>query len=382
MTRALSGLAVMVSGCGDNSPTIYELTTPFTPVFVTYRVDGHRWEIPSSHVNEDGTNTYDLSVSGPFLVVVTCTRDAGGFFTQELHAAPSEINLFNDWLYPCPAFTEPATAQVAGQMDEAGSIAIGSAAQSSAAAGSWSFQLAAPLGINDLVATTTGRILVQHGLDVQGETQLPPIDLSMHGDPMDYWDPELHGVLPNELVATNTSLLTVHDAEILLAQRGVDVPSTQRVAGDTEWMTIWVHSSSGDRYVNGRFAGAPRRDFDLMPPLSGVTFSPTTTSASWDVLPDGYEWAEVIASDGTNFESLTAGAAWIDQASTKALDFEPDVPGLDPAWRVAAPTDGESFQVWRTEITSDVVNYGTSVGGAGIPVAASQLRRMIQSRQR
>jgi len=336
--------------CGNNqdTPALVDASPPDTPddppsnivfvelfgsspTFVRFRTDGGEWQEPI-----DTGDGYELTVGDDYELVAACASEVGSDvgFIASTYAEGSSTYI------PCYApSTGSAPVQVTGTMTTPGSVFINGGDTGDTP--NWSFQLDVAIGTHDLIALDADRAIVQRDLEVLGDTKLPAIDTADGAALVER--AFTTDALADEEVTTSLLWFTTNSVAYLpLGATTVKAPPTSLVGQfDTRYFSIDAASSTGYRsvYLTDAAADAPVTDVEFLPRLDGVTFN--ADGVTWSGTLPG-EDADLYIYEGINSISVNASAGWL--AGRNKLAIDTDIPGFDPAWRLANP-DYRGFSV-------------------------------------
>jgi hypothetical protein len=209
-------------------------------------------------------------------------------------------------------------------------------------------------GTHDLVATSaypspdgSGRFVIQRGMTITGAMDVGTIDLT-NGVPFTPVPLTVTGGsgTPTLDVSLETDINDyAYVSSTSAMSSALVVPQSQLKSTDKQWIYVW----SGDSSAQAKFTGN-QTTFALPPALTGITFSPSGTSASWTTLPSDYSGAYMFAFDttvATAFE-IDATKGWLDAHPTTSFAAPTDIPGFQAGWAVMS-SSVTSMTVWRDD---------------------------------
>lgn len=197
------------AGARDDRPrelTPIAIQTDLPPDLVLYRegLDGP-W-LPAERLK---ATTYEAMVSGPYTVLIFCP-DVGFPLT-----ALTSKTLDDEPLVEYFCATPLGPLQVTGTMVQPGRVNLGDVTTQSSRA-NWSFTLPVYPGVQDLIASSTDRVLIQRGLRFTDNVALPPIDLVQQGVAMVPIAAAVTNPYPGESITALTSVRTLAAREAIL----------------------------------------------------------------------------------------------------------------------------------------------------------------------
>lgn len=349
---------LLLAACTSSGSTPVELCAT-GQALALYREGSGAWKaVPPP--GESGKSV--LPVSGDY-EILTVDKYPGDTFTTILAGTVDETRPIDS----CPE-TERATVDVTGHLT--GSLDMVWLDSWGASAGTGGgFDLTVVPGTHDLVATDaypsqdgTGHIVLHRGLNISGAMDVGTIDPTT-GTPLQ----PLPLTITNagSSVTASVSLRTSpNDFAYISSTSTPDalvMPLTMLQHGDEQRIFVW----SDNQGVEAKFTGA-QTSFALPPPLTGITFSPTATSASWAALPDPYSGAYLFAYDSTNQTGIEVSATkgWLDAHHATSLQLATDAPGYQPMWAVTTPAVSQ-LTVWRDD--GDFTYYASASANIATP---------------
>ncbi len=322
--RCLAALAA-VAACTDAGPgpNAVTVTVVGAPSVIAYRNFDGPWLQPDAGT-QDGD--FVLHVTDAYTLVLACS-DASGFDTVVRSRTFGDGD--TDFIY-CDghATALPDSAQVTGQMLQAGTVSMYDIQQSISAP--WTFSLAVPAGTRDLAAYANGKVLLRRDLPIVDGAQLEPVDVERDGLAVVPVPLVLDNIAPGDFV---TSEMDLYGANNLAWGPNVEGTTAQAIPTallrDTDQQDLFVTATSMDgqfaRTVDTWFDGSQSR-FALMPTLGGVTLAGDT--ARWGSLPQHTAVSlDLVVQTDTTFsaERISATQAWLDETGASDL-AEPELP--------------------------------------------------------
>ena len=303
-----------------------------------------------------GVNTFEISVSGPYRVVVACEGTFSTSIVEHARTAADGALL----THPC---SRPHPFVVRGQMQQPGEVFLGDFGFG-ASMSVWDFALPADSGTFDLVLLggdlTTGldRIAIRRDLEITGDIDLGSIDISRESVralvPTTFTAPN---VLSSESrsvsvdVQAGATFASIDNSVLRSESRWTArlVPDGVLRPTDHQTVTLGAYIDTDDgtvRKISSRSVSQDVRvggstSMRLPEPLGPVTFAMTADrlTATWSSLPDHDEvsLSRLSLRRGTVqllVHELRASADFLEVigATSVVLDLS-DIPGLKSEWR-------------------------------------------------
>jgi hypothetical protein len=354
-----------------NSVQVELFDTP--PIFIMYREGTGAWRVP-----EETSTGYVMHIDKQWELVSVCGDATNGFDVGVEVATFAELGDFT--FVPCfsTAFRRGTPVSLKGTMVQPGSVTTGIFNAKTSTTPNWSFDLSVDPGTLDLVASGNNRVVVRRDLDIQKATTLAKLDVVTDPTAVALGDLKLtvKGIAAGEAISTRTRLttknLTFANIARITSTTGKIAPDSLLQAGERQNITFSATSAEGFRSVFFRHTATSPTSFELLAPVTGVTFA--ELGASWPALPAGD--VEVDIGAGANFLHVFATAGAIGTA--KQLTLATDIPGFLPEWKPTTPD-------FRQLIVTD---FGTGVGRSsgisevleGLASNADDLRDRYQRR--
>jgi hypothetical protein len=296
------------------------------PVFIRYREGSGPWQEPK----RVGAN-FELRINERYELIAVCGDTSVGFDVG-VEASTFEDSGGSTYL-PCfTPFAAGATHKLSGTMAQPGTVTIGYASATGAAA-SWSFELDAYEGTVDLLAVGGGRARLVRDIEVTTATTVPAISVS--SSPLLASLPlTVTGLQSSDVLHTQTILLTANS----FLTAADETSSTARLVPDSQLepldrQYVLMRAESGDTYRRAFFrhvSSASMSQIALLPPLTDVQLAGST--ASWTTLPSGRR--QLLLYSPTSSFHIFATEDWLGTSTSLTLDTE--IPGFMPDWKPSA----------------------------------------------
>jgi hypothetical protein len=356
-----------VAGCHDDPPppgtTAVTLATSDVPYLFLAVRDGNG---PWTSLSPTATT---IDVHDDYQLIAACGDATNGFETVIQGATVDDGDHLE---FPCFGFgTTPTVVAVTGTMVQAGTVAIGIAQSSTTA--SWPFEFDVEAAPHALLAIgDNNKAIVQRDLQITADTTLPTVDTSS-------------GTATTPIAYTLTSAAAgANLTSRLLASIGPEfmfmdespstsvqtVPASLLEAGDFQHVELDAETATSIQFATVDPANSSATSIDLMPALTGVTFTDgqaawTTTLPDGDVELDAFDFADV-----PSFTHIQATAAWLGAQTQLALDTS-DVPGFQAEWRADTKVENLSLAVTTTTANAFVGSEAFPPATLAAPVARS-----------
>lgn len=358
------------------------IQTDLPPEQVLYRegLDGP-W-LPASQLK---ATTYEAMVSGPYTVLIFCPSDIGFPLTALTSKTLDDEPLVE---YFCGFPGGPL--QVTGTVVQPARVTFGEVSTQSSRT-NWTFALPAHAGVQDLIASSTDRVLIRRGLNITSNVALPPIDLALQGVALELTSPTVTNPYPGESLSALTSVRTPAAREAILHSGPLPaktVPASALTPYDHS--LISVRSTTGDdsfflfRSAKRRIQGA-LAPFTLWDPLAGKQLG---LNADGDAQ---LSWTSVAPHDTISYlayDNLTG--ATIDhlvtssyQAATgvRQVVLSTDAPGFPEERRLDLSSYNRSVLVSKEGATREGLIYEEYDLFLAATGEAPRMRELIRARR-
>jgi hypothetical protein len=350
MGAGITALALGAQGCSDDE-TVVEIATGEPPTLLAFRAQG---EAAWRALPVQGQTTFEISVDGPYEVVIVCERTgARALLSAVRYARTPEDDAFID--HGCRNSPRPFT--VRGQVVQPGEAAFAESARGTAAA-NWPFAFGTYPGTFELLLWKGDlndgleSIAIRRGIAVSGDLDFGTIDLTREA---------MHPLVPVSFTATNLLPKESKWAYVLLDTGGTSAPPF--LPFDAEWnallapecalqaadrqviqLSAITGSETSSQYaravtISARVGGATSAV--LPEPIGSAAFekSPGRLAATWATLPAHEELFLHWDSFNDDFDRAWLYTARISRSyleatggTSAALDFR-DVPGFALEWQ-------------------------------------------------
>ena len=376
MTRlAFAGFLVAAAACGDEAAQItIETTDP--PALVAFRNESSpQWQSLAT----TGTHTFKVTATGPYRVVVACSSSSAGGAIGEIARTPDDDPVVR---YSC----QDHPFRVTGQMQQVGSLAVGSTTAINAGTGApWTVNLPVAAGSFDIVMmfqdpAGAPRIAIRRDVAISGDTDLGVLDATSEN--------------AQAMVPTSFTASGVESGEVRSAFVALYTSNTTALLGlfgpSVSWDVALVPDASlrpTDRQnavlSAGLVAGSQRRfrsvnrdvrigdipSLALPAPLGSVQFEMTADRLA-ATLPAGTDYdrfilvrqGQLVGSQGSFAQTGVFSRSFIDDtAGTGAVLEFGQVPGYRSEWRLdPALPQSRQASVTRGASTADSTTSGVS----------------------
>jgi len=329
------------------APTTIAITTGRPAALVVFR-DGVN--APWQPATMKTPTSFEAQVHGPYMISVVCndviTNPGGSFDNWDTWQTGRTLD---DPHAYAACDVPPDEHAITGHMVQAGAVTLGDSSDSSST-DDWDFTLFAVNGTYDLIATTSGGIVVQRGIAVGGDLALvQPIDVVQQGTAFVTSAFSVTNAMSGETVRAAAFLETGTNSFPAVLYSGSPTavtiaPDTALLATDSQTVSLRTFSAT----PNGTAVRALRRSFRAggdtsytLPSALGDpqwTIAGTTAEVNWTLLPVIGDLTETVGGltlGGTSanyqFDMTTNFVAAT--TPTRAL-IDTDIPGYQLAWRV------------------------------------------------
>ena len=316
-----------------------------------------------------------ITVHDDYQLIAACGDSTNGFETIIQGATVDDGSAIE---LPCFAFgTLPTIVTASGTMVQAGTVAI-ELAQSSTAP-NWSFDFEVSTGAHSLLAIGDGKAIVQRGLDLESDQTLPSIDTSS-GTALTTSTFTLDHAATN---ATTTSRMVASigpDFMFMDSSPGTSIqplPASLLQSGDFQHLEFTASTDTGSQFASVDPAKTSSTSIELLPPLTGVTFSNgqaawTTTLPAGNIELDAFQFDTTVPS----FTHIQGTAAWLGAQTSLAIDTH-DIVGFQPEWLADTSTANLSMSVSTT-----VANVFVSTVAQPLATSVARDARSFRARRR
>lgn len=370
-------------GGNDGPPVTISITTGFAPALVAFRdgVDAE-WRL----AGKKAETAYEATVHGPYLVAVVCTDPSttpsfSGTTTTYAGWTPDDPRALSFCRADVPRYV------VTGHMVQAGFVQLGDFGTQSSST-NWNYNLTAPIGTFDLIATSADRVAVRRAITVGGDLAVTaPIDLAAEGTALVATPFTALNAAAADTVTVSVGLLNATSPNVPariyqgpLATAKV-APDAGLLATDTQSVSVRATTATELRALRRPFRVGGDAVFALPPALDGVQWSTTggQLSVSWGSLPEldlliGFLGGNAAGGSTPVDYELELGSRYLAATGITHFTYETDLAGFQHAWTIdvnAAYTrqlltqQGTELATLTTSSVAEMINQAALDGAPG-----------------
>lgn len=378
----------VMAACGDNQQPVEIAVPNGTPAFVAYKAAG-AWRVPAE--TERG---YRIDSEGAYQFVFVCANDQD-FDVEELFADASDgdqtLVVSTGAIESCATPRgDIAFADLTGEVTQPGEVRVDKYGQEGLTPG-WSYDLAVPEGIQDLVfVPETGLTpVVRRDIDVEpGANPQSEIDLASEGITLERAPLTVTGAVAGSNILALTVLVTANGTELPLLASATPLllPAAELRSGERQYVDVSIDEPDAGGDYNDFVELASDGDLSVRvqpPPVVTYAAGELGVAATWDGEPtDAVGYQLLVTNPGT--ASVVHGFTTASAALTKTLDLsiDRDAPGFLDVWRplwsrdldssarafqVAASRDGDCYE-------TQVIDRGRTTAYTGFATRCTLLR--------
>jgi hypothetical protein len=314
--------------------TTLTIDTLSAPIFAAYRDGTGAWRTPVAI----GPGRYTFGATNDYTFVAVCGSAQAGYDTEVRAATVADGT---SPLMFCFDLSTPATVDVTGTMDQAGTVDMSDEASSTTAP--WTFDLKVAPGTHDLTAIgATGRMLMRRNQSIGSSATEPTIDVVADGTAMTTVALTVSNAMSDEAISHEVDLSTQNDYAVLEQVDGTTArfaPAALLEPTDDQTVRVRADSSGSVRSISASYAAGDGTAFTLPPRLSGISFTRSAggaVTASWSAtLPDYADVDLYVDGGATVFDNshVQATASWALTTSATSVSFDTSaIPGYDASW--------------------------------------------------
>lgn len=383
LLSSLSSLCLLAACSSSSDPS-----PPTPPEEEEFLVKGRFRVAPNLAVYREVTETdwkplpmitpknFQFAPKGPYIVTVVCEEVAGPdryAYIQQIARTPDDSGDLDVW---CEYFG-PFHVTGSFKIPNVGMTWEGLLSMGNFQKGPWTdFEFLLQPDTFDFLGHVNGLFITRRGIEVAGDTVMPPIDYYREDTQLIHPGFSVSGLDPMEQVSTTVVELTTQYGYLPLWWKAgftgpiPAAPDRALLPSDVQTITVNVRSGQSHRSIRRKFREGGATALTLPARVDSVTFSETggKLAATWTALPAHDRIHAQFSGSSTEpstrpYYFMTMSRSFEEAMGTSSIALDAAIPGYEPRWLID-PVQ-RYFQYWAAERDD---GNDTSIAGKTIEV--------------